>query len=707
MALLLKFTLTIDGIEDDTLVVCDFEGHESLSHEASFFSHCHGFHYDIGLASRRFDLSPFDVVDREAQLTIFQGGKCVQRLHGVVSRFTQGETGRHHTFYRLSLVPAILRLSLHHDRRIFQKQSVPEIIATLLQEADVNDYTFALTQESPAREFCVQYRETNLAFIERLAAEEGLVYHHEHMNGKHTVVFTDAPVMLPMLSEPVIFHPNRGGVAPSAFISSFKQHTQRGVAEVMLEERHFQKPDYRFTQSTQGHELDYQRDDYAYFDFPGRYSDDQQGQARSKTYLDYLRREQLTVTGQSNEPLLRAGYRFSLTDHDEASNNRDWTVVHAHHKGQQPQALEEVGSSGATTYHNAFTLIPANTTWRASPSFKPQAQGPEVAVVVGPKGEEIYCDEYGRVRIQFPWDRYSASDDSASCWVRVAQGLAGSQYGFMALPRVGDEVVVSFINGDPDQPMITGRTYHETNTPPYPLPENKTKTVFRSKTHQGEGFNELSFEDQAGEEKLYLHAQKEMEIDVLHDQVLSVKHDQHTTIDHEQLIHVKQTEHHTIDGHYNQQVGRDHSLNVKGSMHYKASGRYAMEATEEVHLKAGKKVVIEASRELTLKVGGSFIKLDPSGVNVTGAGINLNSGGSAGRGKGVALNAPSLPIQTSHPQRQSTPVRLKCSLLSWSLLRALLIRRLMIHPTLNIQPLLLIRWLMIRPTLKVKPLLLE
>ncbi|MDF4897101.1 type VI secretion system tip protein TssI/VgrG, partial [Vibrio parahaemolyticus] len=261
--------------------------------------------------------------------------------------------------------------------------------------------------------------------------------------------------------------------------------------------------EYRFAQLAQGSELDYQREDYAYFDFPGGHKSDEQGKALSQVRLDYLRRESHTANGQSNEAQLRAGYRFTLSEHMDDACNGDWTVVSVRHHGKQPQALEESGGGGATTYHNDFKLIPATHTWRTLPTLKPTAQGPEIAVVVGPEGEEIHCDAYGRVRIRFPWDRYHANDDSASCWIRVAQGLAGPQYGFMALPRVGNEVVVSFLNGDPDQPIVTGRTYHETNTPPYALPANKTKTVLRSQTHQGQGFNELSFEDQSGQEKLY------------------------------------------------------------------------------------------------------------------------------------------------------------------------------------------------------------
>ncbi len=661
MSTSLMFIIRIDGLDDKSLVVRGCEGDESLSHDASLFPHCHGFHYHIGVASRRSDITAFDVIDQFAELQIFRDGECVQRTHGVVSRFTQTGSGHHHSHYELTLVPAVMRLSLHHDRRIFQQQTAVEIISLLLQEAGVEDYAFALTRDVLPREFCMQYRETNLAFIERLAAEEGLVYHHEHIAGKHTIVFSDSSVVMPQLPEPIIYNNQSGGVADRPFISSFEVSTERGVADVTLHDRSFKKPTYRFAQNAQGTHLDYQRDEYAYFDFPGRYKDDEVGKAFSQIRLDYLRRDTQVVSGKSDDPSLRPGHRFSLEGHPDEACNRAWTVVSVHHQGKQPQALEESGGSGETTYSNVFKLIPSNRTWQTTPITKPQALGPEVAIVVGPEGEEIHCDKYGRVRVQFPWDRYSSNDDSASCWIRVAQGLAGPQYGIMALPRVGDEVVVSFLNGDPDQPIVTGRTYHETNVPPYALPENKTKTVLRSKTHQGKGFNELSFEDQAGKEKLYLRAQKDMETDVLNDQVVNIKHDLHAIVDNERFTHVKQTDHHTVDGHLHQHIKKDHSLSVDGDMHHKANGRYALETKDEAHLKA-QKVVIEASSEITFKVAGNFIKMDASGVSLVGAVVNLNSGGSAGSGKGFAGQLPSLPLGLESLEEQDEVAPIQMSL---------------------------------------------
>ncbi|OQQ05008.1 type VI secretion protein VgrG [Vibrio anguillarum] len=266
-----------------------------------------------------------------------------------------------------------------------------------------------------------------------------------------------------------------------------------------------------------------------------------------------------------------------------------------------------------------------------------------MALVVGPDGEEIFCDEHGRVKLHFPWDRYSNGDEHSSCWVRVSQGWAGSQYGMIAIPRIGHEVIVSFLNGDPDQPIVTGRTYHATNKAPYTLPDNKTKTVLRSETHQGEGFNELSFEDQAAQEKIYLHAQKDLDALVLNDATAHIKHDQHLTVDNDQFTHVKHNHHLTVEGESRESVKGSCILMVDGSLHVKSGQVWTNESGDEIHIKAGQKVVIEAGSEITVTAGGSFVKVDPAGVHLSGAGVNLNSGGSAGSGSGFSGDLPLLP----------------------------------------------------------------
>ncbi|TXY05871.1 type VI secretion system tip protein VgrG [Vibrio mimicus] len=651
----------MEGLEDETLVVRGFHGQESLSNSVFLEQPCYGFLYEVQLASRLSNLTAEQMVDKRAELKLYRNSQLVQRVHGIVRAFSQGDIGHHHTFYALTLVPALERLSLRHNSRIFQKQTVPEILSVLLQEMGITDYAFALQRDCAQREFCVQYRESDIDFLHRLAAEEGLVYSFVHEAGKHTLYFSDASDCLSKLPEPIPYNALAGGTIDIPYIHGLTYHTQAEVSEVQLKDYSFKKPAYSFLHTVQGTELGYQQTHYQHFDAPGRYKDDVNGEAFSQIRLDYLRRNAHTATGQSNEPLLRAGYKFDLQEHLDPAMNRDWVVVSINHQGEQPQALQEEGGSGATTYSNQFSLIPGHLHWRAEPQPKPQVDGPMIATVVGPGGEEIFCDEHGRVKIHFPWDRYSNGNELSSCWVRVSQGWAGSQYGFIAIPRIGHEVIVSFLNGDPDQPIITGRTYHATNTPPYTLPEHKTKTVLRTETHQGEGFNELSFEDQAGKEQIYLHAQKDFDGLIENDHTTVIRNDQHLTVENDQFTQIKRNQHLTVEGESRTLVKLDSSSEISGSLQQKIGSKAIYDAGTEVHLKAGNKLVLEAGNELTIKAGGSFIKVDAGGVHVVGSAINLNSGGSAGSGSGYGGKMAELPHQMKATPAVPNPLPLQLS----------------------------------------------
>ncbi|PMN87961.1 type VI secretion system Vgr family protein, partial [Enterovibrio norvegicus] len=281
---------------------------------------------------------------------------------------------------------------------------------------------------------------------------------------------------------------------------------------------------------------------------------------------------------------------------------------------------------------------------------KPCVHGPQIAIVTGPAGEEIFCDEHGRVKVQFPWDRYGNSDESSSCWVRVSQGWAGGQYGMMAIPRIGHEVIVSFLEGDPDQPIITGRTYHATNVPPYPLPANKTRTVLRTETHQGEGFNELRFEDEAGQEEIYVHAQKDMNLLVENDRKDNIKHDLHLDVENERFSHIKVDDHLTVDGQSKEHIKGDKTITTDSSIHIKQATSQLVDAGSEVHQKSGAKLVIEAGSQITLKAGGCFVTVDTAGVHISGPVIDLNAGGGAGSGSGFGGIAPALPGGVTAPK---------------------------------------------------------
>ncbi len=676
----IHFTLSVKGLDDGLLVVRGFEGQESLSDSHFQNNACFGFRYHIDLASRNPSIKPEEVVDLNAELRIYYNGECVQRVHGIVRQFTQGEIGHHYSYYSLTLVPALERLSLRQNSRIFQQQTTVNIVSTLLEEMGIEAFAFALREKCQPREFCVQYRETDLEFLHRLAAEEGWVYSFEHLQGKHTLLFTDHATVIPTLDEPVIYNNLSGGRAEVPYISIFSKQTQAEVAKTELKDYSFKAPAYHFSHNQYGSDIGYQRDSYEHYDYPGRYKDEVSGKKFSQIRLEYLRRAAQLAKGQSNQPLIRPGTRFEMIGHANPEMNGKWVVVSTVHKGTQPQALEEEGGQGATTYSNHFHVIPSPQTWRATPQPKPQVDGSMIAIVAGPPGEEIFCDKHGRVKVHFPWDRYSKQDEKSSCWVRVSQGWAGSQYGMMAIPRIGHEVIVSFLNGDPDQPIITGRAYHAKNPPPYPLPDNKTKTVWRSDTHQGQGFNEITFEDQQGSEQVFIHAQKDQKIEVLNDKNQTVGHDEtheigndHTlTIKHDRTKHVLNNETATIDMNETHKVGQnrditvghDETHTVEKNQTVKVDGiqNITVQQAQTETYQSGqttnitkdrnqtvtgtlahnvtKQAKYSSSEEVLLQCGGSSVSLKPDGISLIfgSSTIELKAEGVFVNGEKIKLN---------------------------------------------------------------------
>ncbi|AVT58646.1 type VI secretion system Vgr family protein [Pectobacterium versatile] len=635
----LQFTVKVGALEAGTFAVVDFRLDEWLNRPFSL---------SLSLASALPDVDFGAVLDQPCELMIWYEGELKRRVSGIISGFTQGDTGFRRTRYQAEVRPALWRLGLRTNARIFQAQKPEAIISTLLEEASITDYAFALRNEHAVREYCVQYRESDLAFITRLAAEEGMYFFHEYEEGKHRVVFADDAGALTKGPE-LFFNLATQGLSEGEYVRRFHYAERVSTSDVELKDYSFKTPAYGLSHKKMSGELEHQRESYQHYDYPGRYKQDPSGKAFSGYRLDALRSGAVTSEGESNCAGLMPGNTFTLTEHPNTTLNAVWQTVSVTHVGQQPQALEEESGGEPTTMSNSFAVVKGTTTWRAAMPYKPMVDGPQIATVVGPTGEEIYCDQYGRVKLQFPWDRYGASNDQSSCWVRVSQGWAGGQYGMIAIPRIGHEVIVSFLEGDPDQPIVTGRTFHATNRPPYDLPAHKTRTVLRTETHQGEGFNELRFEDQAGQEEIYIHGQKDLNALIENDVVWHIKHDAHTDIDNERVTRIKANDHLTVENEKRDHIKGEHSLNVDASMHQKLGQALLVEAGEEVHVKAGVKIVLEAGAELTLKVGGSFIKIDPSGVSVVGAAININSGGSAGNGSGWAGQIPILPGSVAVP----------------------------------------------------------
>ncbi|WP_368678960.1 type VI secretion system tip protein TssI/VgrG [Dickeya oryzae] len=604
----LQFTVKVGALPDTTFTVVDFELSEALNQP---------FALSLNLASSQPGIDFGAVLDQPCELLVWYDGELQRRVSGIVSRFAQGDTGFRRTRYQAEVRPALWRLGLRTNARIFQTQKPDAIISTLLDEAGITDYAFALRHDHAVREYCVQYRESDLAFINRLAAEEGLFYFHEFEAGKHRVVFADDAGALTKGPE-LFFNLATQGLSEGAYVRRFRYAEAVSTAEVALKDYSFKTPAYGLLHNRMSSELDHQRESYQHFDYPGRFKQDPSGKAFTGYRLDALRAGAMTGAGESNAAELMPGGTFTLTEHPNPAFNLAWQVVAVTHSGQQPQALEEESGGEPTTISNSFEVVKATTTWRAAMPYKPMVDGPQIATVVGPAGEEIYCDEFGRVKLQFPWDRYGASDDQSSCWVRVSQGWAGGQYGLIAIPRIGHEVVVSFLEGDPDQPIVTGRTFHATNPSPYPLPANKTRTSLRTSTHKGAGFNELRFEDQAGQEEVFIHAQKDMNTVVLNNRSTAVNAshtenvggDQTVVVQHNQTVSVKENQVTEIQGEQTVAVTKNRNTTVNDNESLQVKNNIAIQSQ---------------SGDILIATAGGFIAIDSEGnISITGKGLVLN-----------------------------------------------------------------------------------
>ncbi|URG50296.1 type VI secretion system tip protein VgrG [Pectobacterium quasiaquaticum] len=596
----LQFTVKVGALPASTFAVVDFQLSEALNQP---------FALSLNLASALSDVDFGAVLDQPCELLVWYEGELKRRVSGIISAFAQGDTGFRRTRYQAEVRPALWRLGLRTNARLFQAQKPEVIIGTLLEESGITDYAFALRHDHAPREYCVQYRESDLAFVTRLAAEEGLYFFHEFEEGKHRVVFADDAGALSKGPE-LFFNLANQGLSEGDYVRRFRYAEAVSTAEVALKDYSFKTPAYGLLHSKMSGELSHQRESYQHFDYPGRFKQDPSGKAFTGYRLDALRANAMTGSGESNAAMLMPGSSFTLTEHPNPTLNSGWQLVAITHSGQQPQALEEESGGEPTTYSNSFEVMSAKSTWRADLPYKPMVDGPQIATVVGPAGEEIYCDEYGRIKLQFPWDRYGSSDDQSSCWVRVSQGWAGGQYGLIAIPRIGHEVIVSFLEGDPDQPIVTGRTFHATNPSPYPLPANKTRTSLRTSTHKGAGFNELRFEDQAGQEEVFIHAQKDMNTVVLNNRSTTV------TADHTE----------SVGGNQAVSVVKDQSTEIQGQQSIAVTKNRNTVVDDNDSLQVKNNIAIQSQKgDILIATDKGFIGIGADGViNIKGTHIVIN-----------------------------------------------------------------------------------
>ena len=476
---------------DTELRVASLHGEESMSRL---------FQFELELVSEDPEIDFSSVVNQQAVITI-EGQDETRHIHGIVHRFEQGDQGHRFTHYYAWLVPKLWWLGNRSDCRIFQGKDVKEIIEKVLKGAGLTqeDYSISVDGNYPKRDYCVQYRESDLAFIQRLMEEEGIYYYFKHDDQKHTLIIGDSSSSYGVIQDRIPFVSPTGALPDQEHVIKFRYTEGVSPGEVVLRDYNFKKPNTNL----EVNESSDQHAELAVFEYPGNYEEPDRGKTVKQIRLEEHLVERKRATGTSNCPKLIPGYKFTLESHPRGSFNQSYLITTLVHDGKEPQALEEEAAGNESSrYSNNFTCIPADVVFRPGRKTpKPLMDGPQTAIVVGPKGEDIYTDNHARVRVQFHWDRVGNRDENSSCWVRVSQAWAGSGYGAMFIPRIGHEVVVEFLDGDPDRPIITGSVYHGTNRHLHNPTDNKTKSSISSSSG-----NEITLDDKKGQEALLVCA---------------------------------------------------------------------------------------------------------------------------------------------------------------------------------------------------------
>jgi type VI secretion system secreted protein VgrG len=652
----------------DAFVLESFTGTERLSTP---------FRYVLRVLSENADVNLQDLLYKPVVLSLMLGDEKERHLHGNLSRLRMLETNDDGmTAFELEIVPWLWFLSLYNDCRIFQNKTVPQIVQKVFQDRGYSHFRLNLNGTYPTREYCVQYRESDLAFVSRLLEHEGIYYYFEHSEDKHTLVLADKKESFPVSEhQPDLHFAFSTGGAEDEVVSRIDMEINLHPGKTTLTDYDFEKPSTDLAATVAG---TLQGEHY---DYPGNYKTKDDGDRLTRIRMEEAEVRLVTVRADSKCRGLECGRKFTLHDHYREQLNQLYILIGVHQAGRNTSYRSNAGPEGFD-YSNSFEAIPATVPFRPPRvTPRPIMEGTQTAVVVGPSGEEIYTDKHGRVKLQFPWDREGKADENSSCWVRVAQASAGKGFGGMSLPRIGHEVIVDFLEGDPDRPIITGRVYNAEQIPPYTLPDLQNVTTFKSlSTKNGGGFNEIRLDDTKDTEQIFINAQYNLDSRVGHDQYENIGNDQHLTIGNDSFEKIGHDFHLQISNDEMVQIGRDHHLDIVGKQAIKIGGTHSLKVTGDVaekfggnhsedvgtnfYLKAGTGIVLEAGTSITLKCGSSSIVLDSTGVTISGTMVTIvgsvatkiNSGPGSPPIPGMACNlveptAPkdSKPAATSEP----------------------------------------------------------
>ncbi|TFW20079.1 type VI secretion system Vgr family protein [Duganella callida] len=618
----------------DTLLLRRMQGSEALSQLSE---------YILDLYSERSDLNIDDLLGTPATVAVDlpRGGK--RYFSGIVTRFAHsGRQGRYAT-YQATMRPWFWLLTRSSDCRIFQEQNVLDIVRSVLAPYSVADIdTSALSGSYQPYDYCVQYRETDFQFLSRLLEREGIYYYFRSSAGRHTMMLCDsyaahapAPGYASLPYMPALDHAMRDSEV--VYEWSMGGEIEPGVQA--LQDFDFEKPSSSLLVKS-AVVRDYAHGRHALYDYPGGYSERAAGETYAGMRLDARQTSYRQVRAATRARGLYPGCLFSLSGHPRGDQNGEYLLTSAQYTLSSDTYEPVWPAEPGTVLSCSFAALARQTDFRPPRSTpKPVMQGPQTAIVVGKAGEEIWTDKYGRIKVQFHWDRLGREDESSSCWVRVAQGWAGKRWGSVFLPRVGQEVVVSFLEGDPDKPLVTGCVYNGDNMPPYALPAQASRSAIRSHSVQGQGYNELRFEDKRGAEQFYLRAERDLEQRVQRDALAWMGRDSHRIVKGDSYDQTAGDRHVRTGGDRRESVDGAVSLSSILNMQLHSGLISSLEAAQHVHIKAGMNVVIEAGASITLKAGSSFLTIGPALITASTMPVPLPAAA-------LAVEAALLTVQT-------------------------------------------------------------
>jgi type VI secretion system secreted protein VgrG len=583
------------------------------------------FHYSLEMVSTDNSLDFTQIVGKAVTVAMTLTGGDTEYFNGVVGRFIQAGKNARFTTYRADVHPWFWLLTMNSDCRIFQNKTAPDIIKQVFQDAGFTDFKDSLTGTYTARDYCVQYMESNFHFVCRLMEEEGIFYFFEHDSSTHKLVLADDSSAFQTILGTSKIHmaPSERGWEDEAGIYECSWEQQVTVGQYQSDDYNFETPSTDlFVKSTSS---DKSRSIYEY---PGRHMNKSDGDSIASRMLAAFETPGKILRGSSACRAFRAGAKFTLEGHTRDDVNTDYYLKWVSFRADQ-----------TTVYSNSFEAIPSSVVFRPSRTApRSRVYGSQTATVVGKSGEEIFTDKYGRIKVKFHWDQAPAQDETASCWIRVAQGWAGKSWGAMFVPRIGQEVIVSFLEGDPDRPIVTGCVYNAAQTAPYTLPDDQTKSTIKSNSSKGGGgFNEFRFEDKKDSEEIFLQAQKDLNITVLNNRAGTITQDDSLIVDKgnrsikvntgNETHEVKGTRDLTITGNETHTNKANYDGKVSGNFTLKVDGNISIEATGSVSIKAGTSFTNKAGTTLENNAGVSLTNKATASQTVDGGGMLTLKGG--------------------------------------------------------------------------------